>query len=152
MTKSEVARLTRRRGLRAAMAELRRRGVQVGSMHMRRVDLSITATSRRPGVWIRVTAKSAPNWQVQLDREPPRAPRGIRYIRLFVDISDQAGGPRFWITRASWTFDRIREGHKRYLARHNGKRPINPNSRHATMTEDSLAKWADRWDLILGSR
>lgn len=70
-----------------------------------------------------------------------------RLIMIFVMISEE-GNDRFYILPWQRLRDLLTEGHKAYLAKHNGVRPQRWNSLHCMISEKTLFPYRDNWDII----
>ena len=70
-----------------------------------------------------------------------------RLIVAFVKIEDD-GNDRFYILRWDDLRDVLVDGHRAYLAKHNGVRPQRWDSLHCTISEETLRRYKDKWDTI----
>jgi len=70
----------------------------------------------------------------------------LRYV--FVKIGKAAGEDRFFVLTQRDLARIVRRGYESFLQKHHGVRPRNPSTTHNAVTEESLAKFEDNWDLI----
>ena len=77
----------------------------------------------------------------------PKASPVARLVVVFVVVS-QSGGDRFYILTWDQLRDILRDGHKRYIAKHKGVRPKKWDSLHAAILEEHLLSFRDNWKLI----
>lgn len=77
----------------------------------------------------------------------PRTCPVRRLVVTFVQIEED-GQDRFYIL----TWEQLRglliKGHKAYLKKHNGVRPVRWDSFHAALTESALRPYRDKWQTI----
>jgi hypothetical protein len=70
-----------------------------------------------------------------------------RLIVVFVKIEED-GNDRFYILQWKKLCRLLVNGHKEFLAKHNGIRPQNPDSLHCAISEKTLLPYRDKWDII----
>ena len=70
-----------------------------------------------------------------------------RLIVVFVVIGDK-GNDRFYILAWDQLRDILRDGHKRYIAKHQGVRPKKWDSLHGALLEENFLQFRDNWKLI----
>ena len=70
-----------------------------------------------------------------------------RLIVVFVVIGDK-GNDRFYILAWDQLRDILRDGHKRYIAKHKGVRPKKWDSLHGALLEENFLQFRDNWKLI----
>jgi hypothetical protein len=73
-----------------------------------------------------------------------------RLVVVFVQVSDDRDD-RFYICSWENLRDMLIEGHTRWLDKHGGIRPKNPESLHCTLLESQLVPFRDKWDTVEGS-
>jgi hypothetical protein len=61
---------------------------------------------------------------------------------------EEYGGDKFYILPWVKLREILIRGHKRYLDKHEGVRPKRWDSLHSAISEESLARFQDRWDYI----
>jgi len=137
-----------KKGVELAMSELKARGADV-----------IRETSTRAANYLRVTAGAGPpkrvyvktrrtgDWQTDTRKGRPRASEeDPGEFWLFVDLA--AEPPQFFIAPAWWVENDLYEDYQAYIARHGGRRAVNPTSTHQRITRDRITEWHERWDLL----
>ena len=70
-----------------------------------------------------------------------------RLIVVFVVIGHK-GNDRFYILAWDQLRDILRDGHKRYIAKHQGVRPKKWDSLHGALLEENFLQFRDNWKLI----
>ncbi len=68
-------------------------------------------------------------------------------VVVFVVIGD-SGNDRFYILAWDQLRDILRDGHKRYIAKHKGVRPKKWDSLHGALLEENFLSFRDNWKLI----
>jgi hypothetical protein len=77
----------------------------------------------------------------------PKVSPVARLVVVFVVVSESAND-RFYILTWDELRDILRDGHKRYIAKHQGTRPKKWDSLHAAILEENLLPFRDNWKLI----
>jgi hypothetical protein len=77
----------------------------------------------------------------------PKASPVQRLLVVFVVVG-ASGNDKFYIMSWEELRDMLRDGHKRYIAKHQGVRPKKWDSLHAALLEESLMPFRDNWKLI----
>ena len=106
--------------------------------------LSVTLPDHRNAL-VYVKTRRVGDWQTSTKLGKPRPDESRNEFWLFVDLM---GEPDFYVAPASWMENDIYGVHQAYLERHRGRRRDNPASDHHRITEDRIARWRDRWDLL----
>jgi hypothetical protein len=115
----------------------------------RRKELHATSADRRRTVEIKVKTRRAGTWQPSLrEAEPQAAGSENERFWIFVDLSKPNVRPGFFVVPEPWIQQDIREVHEAYLARHGGHRAVTEDSEHHSVSEDRIAEWTDRWDIL----
>ena len=65
---------------------------------------------------------------------------------ILVDVS--AVPADFYVVPESWMENDIYEAHQKYLAKHGGRRAINPAATHHAIRTPRVVEWRNRWDLL----
>ena len=93
-------------------------------------------------------AKRGPLWQTSttygVPRTEPEQPEG----RFWVLVDLRPDVPTFWVVPEWWMQNDIHYDYSAYLARNGGHRKEGGDSTHCTITEQRVAQWQDRWDLL----
>jgi len=63
-------------------------------------------------------------------------------------VVGESAGDRFYILTWDQLRDILRDGHKRYIAKHRGVRPKKWDSLHSAILEEYLLPFRDNWKLI----
>ncbi|GAA4863545.1 hypothetical protein GCM10023403_30480 [Pseudonocardia benzenivorans] len=92
---------------------------------------------------VRVVSRRSGDWQSSI-REGDGAGDPERHW-VFVDLS---GPPRFWILPEPEVVQGIRDRHREYLARNDGRRVQNDASLHCKITTIDVAHGAERWERL----
>lgn len=141
LTSREVNELAKRH----LVAELAARGVTAGVGAGSAV--TITRASSEP-VQLIVRAKRGPVWQASttygIPRSEPEQPEG----RFWVLVDLRPDVPTFWVVPEWWIQNDIHRDFSAYLARNGGRRKEGGDSTHHAITENRVAQWQDRWDLL----
>jgi hypothetical protein len=94
-----------------------------------------------------VKTRKTGTWQTDIRKGSPTGERAAeRRFWLFVDLS--ADPPEFYVAPSWWVENDINETYQADLARFGGSRPRSPHSTHHGITEERIAAWRDRWDLL----
>jgi len=139
---------TARRGVEQAIEELERRGAVVEPATSTRSRNTLRA--RPPGgapVEIYVKTRGVGTWQTDVRRGSPTpdSPEDGRFW-LFVDLTRTP--IHFYVAPEWWVENDIYETYQADLARFGGSRPKNPTSTHHGISEERIAQWRERWDLL----
>jgi len=131
-------------------AELSRRGAHAAIYlgNMPKIDLSATNVDQTRSVDIQVKTRRAGSWHARTTdgRQCEEKPDEDRFW-IFVDMLDMQD-PEYYIVPESWLANNIYELHQAYLKRHGGRRKINPESTHHSVSLDRIKHWKDRWDVL----
>jgi Holliday junction resolvase-like predicted endonuclease len=80
-----------------------------------------------------------------IGRAKPCPVRGLMCVLVKLD---NTGFDSFYIIPWRSLREKLIKGHKGYLAKHNGIRPVKWNSLHTVIAEKTLTSFQDRWDYI----
>jgi len=130
-------------------AEIHRRGgyAVTFSGNMKGIDLLASDADHVRKVSIQVKTKRRGDWHASIrdGRERDENPDEDRFW-VFVDLGDEQ--PTYRVAPAWWVENDIYHEHRRYLARHGGRRAVNPKSTHHRIQPSRIAEWLDCWDVI----
>ena len=142
---------TARAGEYYVAAELNRRGAYAVTFtgNMPDIDVMASNADRTRTVNIQVKAKRSKVWQTSTETgKVASKPTDEQSFWVFVDLSDKAGNPNYWVVPDWWIRNNIHEEHDGYLSKHGGVRPKNSNSTHHSITEKRIVSWRNRWDIL----
>jgi hypothetical protein len=123
--------------------EIERRGGRAMEVqHGRRWELLVDNGSGAPSR-VRVVSRRRGDWQSSIkEGDGP----GVDWrCWVFVDLAHE---PRFWALPEPEVVTGIRDRHRDYLARHEGRRAVNDDSVHCAIRTSDVTHGADRWDLL----
>lgn len=92
---------------------------------------------------VRVVSRRSGDWQSSIREGDGAGDPGRHWV--FVDL---ASSPRFWILPEPEVVAGIRQRHREYLARNNGRRVQNDASLHCKITTFDVAHGLERWDRL----
>jgi hypothetical protein len=92
---------------------------------------------------VSVVSRRRGDWQSSI-REGDGPGAAWRYW-VFVDLEHE---PRFWVLPEPEVVTGIRDRHREYLARNEGRRARNDASLHCAIRTGDVGHGADRWDLL----
>lgn len=95
------------------------------------------------GAVVSVAAQGA--WQI--DNIDKFTKKGVE-IYVLVDVTD--GRRDFYVVPGDELRRGVAERHAEFLAKHDGTRPRNPDSRHAAIEPAHVESWKNRWVLFEG--
>ncbi|MBT7094355.1 MAG: hypothetical protein HN936_14000 [Bacteroidetes bacterium] len=132
-------------------AELNRRGAYAVTFtgNMPKVDVMASSTDRTRTVFIQVKTCRAGDWQTSTDegRKCDPIDEESRFW-IFVRIDSENEPPEYFIVPDWWMRNNIYEHHQLYLAKHGGKRAVNPKTRHHSIRLKRINEWKNRWDIL----
>ena len=143
------------------VAELGRRGIVATAFAGNVPDIDILAYKDGKSIAVQVKAWRAGSNSFKADRFLDIEQRGERQIVrgidhsldknlifVFVKIGADASEDRFFVITQDILQNRVHDGYKAFLAKHNGIRPKNPLTRHTAVGEEMLVDLEDRWDFV----
>lgn len=94
-----------------------------------------------------VKTRGRGTWQTDVRRGTPTpdSPDDDRFW-LFVDLTRTPTD--FYVAPEWWVENDIYETYQADLVRFGGSRPHNPKSTHHGMSEERIAQWRGRWDIL----
>lgn len=132
-------------------AELSRFGAYAVTFtgNMPAVDVMATNIEHSRTVHIQVKTKRSRVWQCKTTEGRPceHIPDETSFW-VFVDLEKADDPPRYWIVPDWWIRSDIYHAHSKWLSEHGSNRPRNPESTHHSISEERVAEWRDRWDLL----
>jgi hypothetical protein len=137
-----------RRGVEIAAAELKRRGATVEPWSEGRSKNFLRVSTRDGrGKIVYVKTRQRGDWQTDMRKGQPRSPeQDPTRLWLFVDLTSPTA--EFFIAPAWWIENDLYEDYQAYLAKHGGRRAVNPRSTHQRITIDRVERWRDGWELL----
>lgn len=138
---------TRRRGVEAVADELNRRGAGY-ELVSRSAEGHHVVCRTTTGTWrLRLKTKSTGTWQDDT-RNGARATvmDADDSAWIYVDLGEQP--PTFYVAPGWWAVNDIYSAHSGYLAKHGGRRAVNPTATHHAIRPRRIEEWRNRWDVI----
>jgi len=144
-----------RAGEHFVVAELNKRGAHAVNFagNMPRIDLMACnkAQDRTVGIQVK-TRRGGRSWQASTKAAQPCSPQARNGKEtsywVLVDLGDLGESPRYWIVPERWMCNDIHEAHQKYLAKHGGKRARNQESTHHKISEERVAQWQGKWEVL----
>jgi hypothetical protein len=137
-----------RRAIALLVRELVRRGASARPLArgQSRNWLRVTLPDRRQ-ISVFVSARRRGDWQTSTEKGRSRGedPQETEFW-VFVDLKPEPA--EFAFAPAWWVENDIHEEHMRYLARHGGRRAVNPDATHHRIQPARIERWRHRWDVI----
>lgn len=144
-----------------ACAELCRRGYITTSFTGNVPDFDLLVVNdKNKSIPIQVKTANQGVWQLKADnyldieitddkRQIIKGKKNLskNIIYIFIKLNGQSKDD-FYILKVKDVQDILFEGHKKYLDKHEGRRPKNPESMHTGVNEAQINKFKNNWDLI----
>ncbi|MCH9669649.1 MAG: hypothetical protein K0U80_17600 [Actinomycetia bacterium] len=130
-------------------AEIHRRGgyAVTFSGNMKGIDLLASDATHDRKIDIQVKTKTAGAWQTTTKWGKKQIkPKEVRSFWILVDL--RADGPDYYIMPTWWIRNDIFTAHRKYLAKHGGRRAKNDESAHHSIPLSRVKEWRDRWDVL----
>jgi len=130
--------------------EIHRRGgwAVTFSGNMPGIDLLASDAEHARTVYVQVKAKRSGTWHASTRRDAARREPVADENRFWVLIDLGLWPPSFYVVPHWWMQNDIHEHHEAYLARHGGRRAVNPSSTHHAIPASRVQDWRDRWDVL----
>ena len=142
---------TARAGEHFGAAELNRRGAYAVTFagNMPKVDILASNIDGTRTVRIQVKTRRSGTWHSSIHAgRRSRPTRDETSFWVFVDLADDSGSPTYYVVPDWWMRNNIYKVHREYLAKHGGRRKVNPKSEHHGIDLRRIAQWKGRWDLL----
>lgn len=121
------------------------KGVEEFRTGRRRVIRGTTPKGRFFELIVKVRRRG--DWQGSTaDGDPSMASTSTFWV--FVDLSSDTEGPRFFVAPDHWVRSDIEQDHAAYLEKHGGRRAESQESVHHAIEPWRVAPWENRWDLL----
>lgn len=134
------------------VAELNKRGAFAVPFagNMPKIDIIACKSDESRTVYIQVkTKRGGKTWHSSIVGSRPMLPKSDESkFWVFVDLGGSGGNPRYWIVPDCWMKNDFYEAHQKYLSKHGGVRPGNPDSTHHSIEDARLSQWQGRWDIL----
>jgi hypothetical protein len=136
-------------------AEIHRRGGYAVTFagNMPGIDMAASdlGNTRRISIQVKTKGPNSAGWQTStkhgLSKE--QADSTVCEGRFWVFVDLRPNYPEFYVMPELWIRRDIYDGHKKYLARHGGKRPgNNPESHHCRILPDRVSEWHNAWNVL----
>lgn len=137
-----------RRGIELVREEISRRGATPRPSSNSR-DRNRLVVRRSDGSQLNayVKTRTSGDWQTDQRRGRTReADPEETDFWILVDLSVDSAD--FYVVPEWWMENDIYEAHQEYLARHGGRRAVNPAATHHAIRTPRVARWRSRWDLL----
>jgi len=69
-------------------------------------------------------------------------------IYILVELGEKYGEDRFFLMRKRDMQNQCYKGHKQWLKKHGGKRPINPRSTHCGFSVKEIERFENNWSIL----
>ena len=142
---------TARAGEYFVAAELNRRGAHAVTFsgNMPKADVLASSVDCTRTISIQVKTRRSGTWHTSID-ESGRNKAGLvrTHFWVFVDLGKREAPPSYYVVPDHWMRNNIRRTHRDFLAKHGGRRPITPKSKHHAIGVKRIQQWKNRWDLL----
>lgn len=150
-SRGAAAQRVARAGEHFVAAELNRRGAYAVTFagNMPNIDILASDADQNRTVMIQVKTRRKGTWHSSSTRGIPRTKKDAdNKFWVFVDLPDAPGQPSYFIAPEWWVLNDIYVHHGAYLAKHGGKRAVNPDSTHHAIKHARIEEWRNRWDIL----